>query len=181
MFRNDELVDIMSGLHKFAWKLTSNKADADDLLQATILRAIEKKHLFREGSNLFSWCNKIMYNLFVSDYRRKVKFTSQYDPEPYIKKQKTVPRQENLITLKEVKEAMEELPEEQAEIIDLVCLQGRKYKTAARKLGVPVGTVRSRVFRARGELRDALGVESLGDSNIEWNAGRRKTAPRPAA
>ena len=80
MFANTDLLEHQTRLTKFAYKLTRNQADAEDLVQNTLVRAIEKKELFQEGTNLYSWLSKIMYNLFVSAYRRKTKFESQYDP-----------------------------------------------------------------------------------------------------
>ena len=64
MFTNAELTTHMTRLSKFAYKLTQNSAEAEDLLQSTLLRAIEKQHLFRDNTNLYSWLSKIMYNLF---------------------------------------------------------------------------------------------------------------------
>ena len=71
MFNNQELTIEMPGLRNFARRLTKNHHEADDLLQYTLLRAMEKKHLFQENTDLFKWTSKIMYNHFASDYRRK--------------------------------------------------------------------------------------------------------------
>ena len=109
MFKNEQLTEEMLGLEKFAFKLTANKHDADDLLQSTILRAIEKKHLFQEGTDLFKWSSKIMYNLFVSNYRRKVKYETKNDPEDYISKQYVEAPQDSQIEPMQVKEAIEQL------------------------------------------------------------------------
>ena len=87
MFNNTDLTNEMDRLKKFAYRLTKNTHDAEDLVQSTVLRAMEKKHLFQDGTNLYSWSSKIMFNLFVSSYRRKTKYETQYDPEPYLDKQ----------------------------------------------------------------------------------------------
>ena len=84
MFQQDTLVKQMASLKKIAWRLTGNEPDADDLLQTTVLRALEKRHLFQTGTDLLKLTSKIMYNQFVSSYRRRMKFESQYDPQPYI-------------------------------------------------------------------------------------------------
>ena len=84
MFKQEELVHEMGNLRKFALRLTRNVHEAEDLVQSTLLRALEKKDYFQENTNLFSWTSKIMFNLFVTGYRRKKKFESQYDPEPHI-------------------------------------------------------------------------------------------------
>lgn len=152
MFTDNQIITAMDRLKKFALRLTKNEANADDLLQSTILRAYEKKHLFQEGSNVFSWTSKIMYNLFVSEYRRKVKFESQYDPEPAINALKATIDHDDQMMLQEVGEAMNRLSEEHREILIMISIQGMKYEETAEKLNVPIGTVRSRLSRARNML-----------------------------
>lgn len=156
MFTDNQLITEMDRLKKFAMRLTRNNANADDLLQSTILRAMEKKHLFKEGSNVFSWTSKIMYNLFVSDYRRKVKFESQYDPEPALNNMTANIDHEDHMMLQEVGEAMNQLSDEHREILIMVTVQGMKYDETAQKLNIPVGTVRSRLSRARNILMDLM-------------------------
>ena len=156
MFTDNQLISEMDRLSKFAMRLTRNNADAEDLLQNTILRAYDKKHLFKEGSNVFSWTSKIMYNLFVSDYRRKVKFTSQYDPEPYIANESVDAKHDDQIMVQEVGEAMRQLSPEHQEILMMVCVQGMQYEETAEALDIPIGTVRSRLSRARSILADLI-------------------------
>ncbi len=156
MFDNNDLMEQQSRLEKFAYKLTRNSADAEDLLQSTLLRAIEKKHLFQEGTNLFSWSSKIMYNMFVSGYRRKVKFESQYDPESHIQNMSVEEAQNTKMEFKDVDRAMTNLSIEHYEILKLVCIQGKQYAEVAKEIGIPVGTVRSRLSRAREALQIAL-------------------------
>lgn len=154
MFRQDELINEMEGLHKFAWRLTGNKPDADDLLQSTVLRALEKKHLFQDNTNLFRWTSKIMFHQFASSYRRKTKFESQYDPEPYIENSSTKPDQQTNLECSEMGDALAKLPKEQRDVIMLVCAKGLKYHQVADKLNIPLGTVRSRLARAREQLQN---------------------------
>ena len=161
MFKQEALVNEMDGLRGFAWRLTRNKADAEDLVQATMLRALEKKHLFRKDSNLFSWTSKIMYNLFVTAYRRKTKFETQYDPESYIEKESVDASQEEKMEFQEVGNAMQKLSFNHREILILVCVKGMRYAEVSEKLDVPVGTVRSRLSRAREALEHKL------DSKVE--------------
>jgi RNA polymerase sigma-70 factor (ECF subfamily) len=161
MFTDNQLITEMEKLRRFALRLTKNNADADDLLQNTILRAYEKKHLFEENSNVFSWTSKIMYNLFVSGYRRKVKFESQYDPEPILEKTEIVSNQNDKILVQEVGEAMNKLSQDHRDILVMVCVQGMKYEETAEALNIPVGTVRSRLSRARSLLQDVINDETL--------------------
>lgn len=156
MFNNAELIKETNKLKKFAYRLTQNMADADDLLQSTVLRAIEKKHLFQDDSNLFSWTSKIMYNLFVSSYNRKKKFESQYDPESYIERESVNADQDTKMEVRDVARAMEGLNNEHREILILVCAQGMQYEEVSKMLNIPVGTVRSRLSRARENLQNNL-------------------------
>ena len=153
MFTQDALMAETGKLQKFSMKLTRNKANADDLFQSTCLRALEKAHYFQDGTNLFSWTSKIMYNLFVSDYRHKVKFETQYDPESYLEKITTAPPQETNAELAHVKRAMTKLKKEHRQILVLVCIKGMHYVEVSKMLQIPVGTVRSRLSRAREQLQ----------------------------
>jgi RNA polymerase sigma-70 factor (ECF subfamily) len=160
MFTHNALITETEKLQRFALRLTRNKANADDLLQSTWLRALEKAHLFEDGSNLFGWTSKIMYNLFVTEYRRKVKFETQYDPESYLQKISTAPPQENNAELANVKRAMMKLSDAQREILMLVCVKGMRYEEVSEMLRIPIGTVRSRLSRAREQLQAIIDTPS---------------------
>jgi RNA polymerase sigma-70 factor (ECF subfamily) len=155
-FAHEALIDEMEKLQKFARRLCRNEADAEDLLQATLMKALEKKEMFQDGTNLFSWTSKIMYNDFVSGYRRKVKFETKYDCEDLIQNQAMAPQQDNLFELSQVEEAMNELSEEHRTVLVCVCVKGMKYHEVSEMLQIPVGTVRSRLSRAREQLQEAL-------------------------
>lgn len=156
MFKNAELIEQTDRLQKFAYRLTNSMADAEDLLQSTILRALEKKHLFKKDTNLFSWTSKIMYNMFVSNYRRKVKFETQYDPESYIERETTEATQDIKMEMKEVDSAINSLSKQHREILVMVCIKGMPYAEVSDSLQIPVGTVRSRLSRARESLQEAM-------------------------
>ena len=153
MFQHAMLVDQMDSLRKFALRLSGNPADAEDLLQSTVLRALEKKHMFQEGTNLLKWTSKIMFNLFVSQYRRKTKFETQYDPESFIERESVEASQETNLEIARVNEAMKQLSSDHRQILILVCVKGMKYEEVAAALEIPVGTVRSRLARARENLQ----------------------------
>lgn len=161
MFATNDLINEMESLKKFALKLTRNDSDADDLAQATILRALEKRALFQADTNLFSWAAKIMYNLFVSGYRRKVKFETQYDPENYINSESVSASQETALEFKEVQEAMNGLSDDHREILIMICIKGMQYAEVSEALQIPVGTVRSRLSRARESLQFLLETPTL--------------------
>jgi RNA polymerase sigma-70 factor (ECF subfamily) len=156
MFKQEALINEMENLRKFALRLTRNASDAEDLVQATLLRALEKKDYFQEGTNLFSWTSKIMFNLFASQYRHKKKFDTQYDPTPYIEQASVGPSQEVTADLAKVRESMKLLSKEHREMLILVCIRGMRYEEVSEMLQIPVGTVRSRLSRARKQLQDLL-------------------------
>jgi len=152
MFTQAQLITEMPKLRKFAHKLTRNTANAEDLVQSTLLRALEKQTYFETGTDLFKWTSKIMYNLFVTDYRRKTKFETQYDPESYIDNRAVEADQQVKMELKAVNAAMNHMSDEHKEILVMVCVKGMQYQEVADVLGIPVGTVRSRLSRARNQL-----------------------------
>ena len=152
MFEQNELIKEMPKLRKFAGKLTRNAAEAEDLLQSTLLRALEKKDYFETGTDLFKWSSKIMYNMFVTNYRRKTKFESQYDPEFHIENRSVEPDQHTKLEVKAVSRAMDQMSAEHKEILIMVCVKGMQYQEVADILAIPVGTVRSRLSRARNQL-----------------------------
>jgi RNA polymerase sigma-70 factor (ECF subfamily) len=169
MFNQTALVSEMDGLRRFALRLTGNAVDADDLMQSTLLRAMEKKDYFQAGTDLFKWTSKIMFNLFVSSYRRKKKFETRYDPESYLDKVVVPSGQEDQTELTEVREAMRTLSREHREILVMVCVKGMRYQEVAANLDLPVGTVRSRLSRARERLQIALDDNAAERALIHQN------------
>lgn len=153
MFTQNALVAEMDNLRKFALRLTGNSFDAEDLLQSTVLRALEKKDYFQTDTNLFKWTSKIMFNLFVSTYRRKKKFETRYDPETFLENASVEADQDSKTELRLVREAMKSLSDEHNEILVMVCVKGMRYEEVAQNLEIPVGTVRSRLSRAREQLQ----------------------------
>lgn len=156
MFTHASLIGEMDYLRKFAVRLTKNTSNAEDLLQATMLRALEKKHLFQTGTDLFKWTSKIMFNLFISEYRRNARFETRYDPENFIKNRSEEAAQDIKLDFQKVGEAMARLSEDHRRILMLVCVQGQGYEEVSQQLGIPVGTVRSRLARARENLQTLL-------------------------
>ncbi len=153
MFAQNSLVEQTGRLQKFAYKLTRNKSDADDLVQSTCLRALEKNESFEDGTNLFGWTSKIMYNLFVSDYRRRTKFESQYDPDIYLDKEVVMPMQDVILEAENVKRAMLHLSNDHNEVLVMICVKGMSYQEVSDELDISIGTVRSRLSRARERLQ----------------------------
>jgi len=158
MFTHAELLNETTSLRKFAMKLTRNCDDADDLLQSTLVTALDKQDRFEQGTNLFSWTSRILFNNFVSAYRRRSRFETQYDPQIYIDQETVEAPQEHEAELNLVMEAMLSLSEDHREILRMICIDGMKYGEVAETLNIPVGTVRSRLSRAREGLQEWLNV-----------------------
>jgi RNA polymerase sigma-70 factor, ECF subfamily len=156
MFTHAELLKQTPNLKKFAYKLTRNRDDADDLLQATITTALEKQNQFEHGTNLFSWTSKIMFNSFVSSYRHNSRFETQYDPQWYIDQEYVDAPQESEAELSQVFDAMLALSDDHRQILTMICVDGMRYEEVAQALKIPVGTVRSRLSRAREGLQEKL-------------------------
>lgn len=174
MFTQAQLIQEMPKLRKFAQKLTRNNAEAEDLTQSTLLRALEKTTYFETGTDLFKWTSKIMYNLFVTDYRRKVKFETQYDPESYIDNRAVDADQHVKMELKAVNAAMNQMSNEHKEILIMVCVKGMQYQEVADMLDIPVGTVRSRLSRARNQLQALM--EGPATPSVPYNVEQDITA-----
>jgi RNA polymerase sigma-70 factor (ECF subfamily) len=171
MFDNKDLVQNLDSLRKFAMRLAGNVPDGEDLLHSTVLRAMEKKALFEPGSNLLGWMSKIMFNIFVSQYRRKTKFETRFDPDYYVAKESVGATQETVVETREVAEAMGHLPANQRQILVMVCAEGRKYEEVAASLEIPIGTVRSRLARARSNLQSIMDQKPAGMRMIPADTG----------
>ena len=94
-----------------------------------------------------------MYNLFVSGYRRRTKFESQYDPDIYLDKEIVMPMQDTLLEAENVKRAMAHLSTDHKKILMMICIKGMSYQEVADDLDLSIGTVRSRLSRARERLQ----------------------------
>ena len=160
MFAESALTAELERLRRFAFRLTRNNADADDLVQSTCLRALEKSDHFEDGTNLFSWSSKIMFNIFVTGYRRKTKFENKYDPEIFLEQASVESSQDIRMELAEVSVAMMKLRAEQREILVMICVKGMHYEEVSEALQIPVGTVRSRLSRARAQLQVVMATTS---------------------
>lgn len=160
MLEQHQLIHEMQHLRRFAMRLCKAPAQADDLLQSTLLRAIEKRELFQSGTDVFKWTSKIMFNLFVSEYRRRTKFETRYDPENFMYTESIEASQETLMSLSEVEDAMKSLSDDHRDVLVMVCVQGMQYQEVAEIMDIPLGTVRSRLSRAREQLGALLEGES---------------------
>lgn len=145
-------------LRRYARALAGERAAADDLVQDTLERAWSKLHLWRSGSDLRAWLFTIMHNTFVNQVRSRASAALvPLDEEGF-----DVPvraAQADMLEVRDLAGALERLPEEQREVLLLIALERFSYEETAATLGVPIGTVMSRLSRARERLRRILAGE----------------------
>jgi RNA polymerase sigma-70 factor (ECF subfamily) len=140
-------------LRRYARALTRSTAKADDLVQSSLVRALEKQHLWQPGSNLRAWLFTILHNQHVNDVRQSLRQGSPgpvEDAEPVWRAEPVV---DASLQLRDLQRGINTLSHEQREVLLLVGLEGMRYEQVATILGIPVGTVRSRLSRARTTLR----------------------------
>ncbi len=159
-------------LQSFAYKLTKNGEDAKDLFQETAFRAMTNRDKFRAGTNFKAWLFTIMKNIFINNYRKKVKANTIMDSTDnmfYINSGKNVIANDanSNIMMDELTSMVEKL-EETMRVPFLMHYQGYKYQEIADHLELPLGTVKSRIFFARKELKE--NVESFYQSLEEAKA-----------
>lgn len=162
-----ELTQAMTALRARALTLTRDGPDASDLVQVTLLKAWKSRAQFQIGTNLKAWLMCIMRNAQMSELRLKGRETAQ-GLSDYADALLTPPSQEWSIAARKVRRAIAELPASHASAIFFVGALGESYEEAARRFNCPQGTVKSRVSRARGELRDKVAVDQMfnGASNF---------------
>jgi len=157
-FRRD-LVALVPKLRRFARSLVGHAQDADDLVQAACEKALRNADQFRAGTRMDSWMYRIIQNLWLDDRRRTRTRGTAVDPDDACLSDegKAAQLPEDRMMLAQVRGAMATLPEGQREVLALVAIEGLSYKETAEILDLPVGTVMSRLSRAREALLPKLG------------------------
>jgi RNA polymerase sigma-70 factor (ECF subfamily) len=160
----EEAIGYLDTLYRAALRLTRDPAKAEDLVQDTYLRALRYQHSYQTGTNMKAWLFAIMRNLFWDRFKggrpedvsldgdgEMSLYDTLFDPTAH-------PESDVLdrVAADEVVRAVEELPELHREVVLLVDVEGFSYKDAAQVLGVPIGTVMSRLHRARRQLQKSL-------------------------
>lgn len=144
------LVALIPRLRRYARALVGDRAAADDLVQDTLERAWAKLHLFRGGTDLRAWLFTVMHNVHVNQVRA-ARPTDALDEELPELAQRAV--QGDALVVRDLERALAALPAAQREVLLLVALEDLSYEEAAQVLGIPIGTVMSRLARAREKLR----------------------------
>lgn len=158
----DQILAAIPSLRAFAISLSGNVDRADDLVQETILRALANIQSFQPGTNMPAWLFTILRNLFRSEYRKRRREIEDADGS-LAETLKSHPDQMGRVEFQEFREALAQLPAEQREALILVGASGFSYEEAAQICGCAVGTIKSRVSRARARLQELLQI-SDGDS-----------------
>lgn len=160
----EEIVSFLPRLRRFAYSLTGNMADGDDLAQDVCVRAIERAHQWRPGTRLDSWMYRIAQNLWIDKLRSakvRTKGAQTMVDEPGTATVAHNPAEDRL-ALQTVSAGIAQLPAEQQVLVALVCIDGMSYREAAEATEVPIGTVMSRLSRARKVLHGQLYGEAGG-------------------
>jgi len=167
----DDLVAEMGNLRAFAVSLCGSGSVADDLVQETLLRAWSKWDRFQPGTSLRAWLFTILRNIYYSNCRKSVREVQ--DSEGAYAQRLVVPGdQESHIDLEDFRKALARLPLEQREVLILVGASGVSYEEAATICGVEVGTIKSRLSRARTQLARLLGWDARAESRVNRNFQR---------
>jgi RNA polymerase sigma-70 factor, ECF subfamily len=152
----EEIIQLLPRLRRFARALVGNPHDADDLVQIAIERALARSQQLRADAPLSGWMFGILRNAWIDETRSRARRSRLFAPEElgeHVADPTGGQQAESLV----VHEAVAALPAEQREVIGLVLIEGLSYREAAEILAVPVGTVTSRLARAREVLQTTLG------------------------
>lgn len=171
-----ELTKCLPHMRSFARFLCRRDDLADDLVQDTVVRALGASHQFQPGTNFKAWIFTIMHNQNISDFRRRRPLVTSLDGEEPSMCQ-VAPNQIDALVLMDLDAAVKKLPSTQRKALILVVVHGLSYEDAARVCDCAVGTIKSRVGRARSTLRDMLlGYEDTTAKVVERGGESTKSA-----
>lgn len=159
-----QIIAALPRLRRFCWALAGNAEDGDDLMQSTVERALGRAHQFEPGTQLSSWLFRIARNLRIDAARQAGRRGAHLpiDELPEQQGEDGLALVENRSELAAAQRALQALPEDQRLTFVLVVVEGMSYRDAAEVLEVPVGTVMSRLARARGRIEQVLGRSGGG-------------------
>lgn len=171
----EEIVALIPALRAFAWTFCSNPEDADDLVQETLVRAINSFDQYSEGTRLKSWLFTIMRNTFSTRYRKRER-ESIGIPQGMLDNLTTPATQEWSVHAREVYAALMRIPLQYRNVLILVVLMNESYEDVAKIYGCKVGTIKSRMNRARQRLKEELGEVDGDDTPSSAGPYSAKTA-----
>jgi RNA polymerase sigma-70 factor (ECF subfamily) len=158
----EQILAAVPSLRAFAISLSGNVDRADDLVQETLVRAMANIDTFQPGTNMSAWLFTILRNLFRSEYRKRRREVEDADGS-YAESLKSHPEQHGRVEFEEFRTALSRLPQDQREALLLVGASGFSYEEAAAICECAVGTIKSRVNRARTRLSELLAIDSADD------------------
>lgn len=168
MLSREAILEHTPRLRRYARALTGDRYAADDLVQDTLERALQKWALLRADSKVGAWLMTIMHNVFVNQVRRQASRPVHVDLDDMVAGEPSSRgRQEEGLAMRDLQAALAALPAEQREVLLLVTLEEMSYEASARVLGIPVGTVMSRLSRARDRLRRLLAGEEPAAQHLK--------------
>ncbi len=175
----NELVEALPMLRAFARSLCGNRDRADDLVQETVMRALANRDKFQEGTNLHAWLVTILRNQYYSEIRKRRREVEDSEGT-HASRLSDIAAQPGHLELDDFLRAMRLLPDEQREALVLIGASGFSYEEVAEICGVRVGTVKSRVSRARSRLDEIMngGVDLPGGDSAELSASEIAQAMR---
>lgn len=154
-----EMVALLPRLRRFAYSLTGSMEEADDVVQSACAKALDRLDQYRLGTRLDSWMFRIVQTTWLDQVRSAPARTTAADPDALDRAVSIDPIEERVVArdaLARIQRALTGLPEEQRVLLSLVVIDGLSYAQAAECLGIPTGTVMSRLSRARRRLADAI-------------------------
>jgi len=154
----EEMLALLPRLRRFARSLTRDQADADDLSQLSVERALKAREQWQPGTRLDAWMYRIMRNIWIDEARARARRAQTFAPEEEGLSVGDDGHEaiERNVEMNDVDRAMAKLPDEQREVIALVLVEGLAYKEAAEILEIPMGTLTSRLVRGRQALVQML-------------------------
>ena len=159
----DQVVALIPALRAFAWSISRNGSDADDLVQDTLIKAWSHRDKFETGTNLRAWLFTILRNTYYTAVVRRRREVRDEDDQ-HARSLTSAPTQEWGLALRALQAALNELPPEHREALILVGAAGLSYEEAAEICGCALGTIKSRVNRARNRLLKVMDLDSAADA-----------------
>src|SRR3569833_2367776 len=158
----DSVVQLIPALRAFAWSLSHNSSDADDLVQDTLIKAWTNRDKFEPGTNLRPWLFTILRNTYYTNVLRRRREVRDETGE-YAGTLKSAPTQEWSVAMHSLQAALQQLPDEHREALILVGAAGLSYEEAAEICQCALGTIKSRVNRARARLLKIMDADDASD------------------